>query len=151
MTIHFYSNLSEPNCVAKTIVEALVLEGKLRAESQVTNPDILIETSALDPVVNYAYIPDFSRYYYISELTSIRSNLWRVSLTVDVLMSFATGIRGTQSIIQETERVSAGGNRYLTNDAFVTQVKRKTDIIQFPQGFGNDPYYILITAGGVPQ
>lgn len=151
MQIHLYSTASEPNCVAKSISEIITLEGTLRDSTSIVSPQILIAAPTIDPVVNYAMIPEFGRYYYVSDATSVRQNLWVLSLTVDVLMSFAAGIHITQAIVQETERVSAGGNRYLTNDAFVTEVKRKTDIIQFPQGFSNDPYYILITAGGVPQ
>lgn len=38
--------------------------------------------------VNYLYIEDFKRYYYITHLRSIRTGLVEVSCHVDVLMSF---------------------------------------------------------------
>lgn len=148
MTIELYVNTSEPTVVDKTIVLADTLSGFLRDNSSVTNPVIRIEYT--NPVsCNYAFIPEFGRYYYVDDIVSLRTNLWELHLRVDVLMSFKVDIRNSQVIVEETSSESAGGSMYLNNDAFVAQVKHKTDIIQFPQGFGDSPYYILITAGGV--
>lgn len=148
MTIELYVNTSEPTVVDKMIVLSTTLSGYLRDNSSVTNPIIRIEHE--NPIsCNYALIPEFGRYYYVDDIVSMRTNLWELHLRVDVLMSFKTDIRNSQVIVEETSSESSGGNNYLTNDAFVAQVKHKTDIIQFPQGFGDSPYYILITAGGV--
>lgn len=148
MTIELYVNTSEPTVVDKTIVLADTLSGFLRDNSSVTSPVIRIEHAS--PVsCNYAFIPEFGRYYYVDDIVSLRINLWELHLRVDVLMSFKTDIRNSQVIVEETSSESAGGSMYLNNDAFVAQVKHKTDVIQFPQGFSDSPYYILITAGGV--
>ncbi len=37
---------------------------------------------------NYAYIPNFNRYYYINDIISLGNNFWSIVLSVDVLMSF---------------------------------------------------------------
>lgn len=148
MTIELYVNTSEPTVVDKTIVSIETLSGFLRDNSSVTNPVIRIEYA--NPVsCNYVYIPEFNRYYYVDDIVSLRTNLWELHLRVDVLMSFKTDIRNSQVIVEETASESSGGNNYLANDAFVAQVKHKTDIIQFSQGFTDTPYFILITAGGV--
>lgn len=41
---------------------------------------------------NYAYIPTFNRYYFVTRVTIIRSNLFRYDFHVDPLMSFQTEI-----------------------------------------------------------
>ena len=147
MDIVLYTNVSEPAVVDKFIAEVVTLTGTLREPSSVTNPVIKVEMQS--PVAcNYAYISEFSRYYYIDDIVSLRTNLWELHLRVDVLMSFKQGIRNSQVIVDESAVESAGGNRYLSNDAFVSQVKHKTDVVQFPDGFGDSPYYILITARG---
>lgn len=148
MTIELYVNTSEPTVVDKVIVLAETLSGFLRDNSSVTTPIIRAE-HANPSACNYAYISEFDRYYYVDDMISMRTNLWELHLRVDVLMSFKTDIRNSQAIVEETATESAGGNMYLNNDAFVAQVKHKTDIIQFPSGFGSIPYYVLITAGGV--
>ena len=149
MEIVLYQNVSEPNVVTKFIAEVTTLTGSLREASSVTNPVIRVEMS--NPVTaNYAYISEFSRYYYINDIVCLRTNLWELHLRVDVLMSFASGIKASMAIVEETtlegnERV----NSYVTNDSFARLVKDKTDIIQFPDGFDEQPYFILITAGGI--
>jgi len=154
MTIELKVSISEPNVLQKTIVDVTSLEGSLRNDSPISNPSILIESDAVaigDVVrANYAYIPEFGRYYYIRECTQIRNHLWKLDMVCDVLMSFATGIKASMAIVQETtvegnDRV----NNYVSNDSFARLVKDKTDIIQFPSGFEDSPFFILITAGGI--
>ena len=52
---------------------------------------------------NYVYIPDFNRYYFINDITSVRQNLWRLSLHVDVLMSYKKEINNTYAFISRNE------------------------------------------------
>lgn len=153
MTINLYSNVSEPTVVDKVIVSITSLEGVLRNESPISEPSILIECDdvAVSDLIraNYAQIPEFGRYYYIQECTQIRNHLWMLDLKCDVLKSFQQFILLSMAIVDQTtdegiERV----NEYMSDDSFVTTVKDKTDIVQFPDGFSNSPHYILITAGG---
>ena len=154
MTIELKTCTSEPNAVSKTLASLMDLEGFLREESPISNPSIMIESSL--PIAsnivqaNYAYIPAFSRYYFITEITHIRTHLWRLDMKCDVLMSFASSIGESAAIIEETSLIGAQrDNEYVSNDSFATLVKDKTDIIQFASGFDDTPYFILITAGGV--
>lgn len=50
------------------------------------------------PAYNYAYIPDFSRYYYITDWVFI-GGLWRASLTVDVLATYKTQILSSSQFV----------------------------------------------------
>lgn len=50
------------------------------------------------PAYNYAYIPDFSRYYYITDWVFI-GGLWRASLTVDVLATYRRQIRASSQYV----------------------------------------------------
>lgn len=153
MTINLYSNVSEPIIVDKVIISITSLEGALRNESPISEPTILIECDdvAVSNLIraNYAQIPEFGRYYYIQECTQIRNHLWMLDLKCDVLKSFQQFILLSMAIVDQTtdegiERV----NDYMADDSFVTTVKDKTDIVQFPDGFSSSPHYILITAGG---
>lgn len=147
MEIILYTCVSEPVVVDKFIAEVATLEGYLRNETSVTSPSIRIE-GEFPADANYAYIPDFNRYYYIEDIEHYRNEIWFLSLVCDVLMSFKQGIRNSQVIVNETATTPAGGNKYLSNDAFVSTVKTKTDILNFPSGFDSAPEFILITAGG---
>lgn len=117
MTIQFYRNNSKEKTVDKTSFLSLVLsaDGFLREESSVLNPVIMLQTTdstqAVEangepvdangdlieynyqisdtlPDFNYAYIPDFHRYYFVTEIVSVRNGLWRIGMRVDVLMTY---------------------------------------------------------------
>lgn len=146
MTITLYYNHSENNVINKDKASARVLTGTLREETSITNPVFIIESDATIVNYNYAYIPDFSRYYFITDITSVRNGLWRITLRCDVLESFADDILSSSCVIDHSTNV--GTNDYLNSDTWVSTVKDKTDIIQFSSGLSNSGEYILITAGG---
>lgn len=146
MLVKLYYNNSANNKIGKTLNSETVLEGSLRDSSKVISPQILIESST--PLsFNYAFIPSFNRYYFITEIEAYRTNLWLLTLKVDVLETYKTDIKNLNCIIEATEGYK--GNNYLSDsDSWVSTVKTKTDIINFPNGLLEDGEYILITAGG---
>ena len=147
MNIILYLNSSEREAITKDLSNGTVLTGSLRNESSVINPTILIEH--LNPSgFNYCYIEEFGRYYFITDIVSVRTNLWRIRCSVDVLMSFAQEILNLNVIVSDA---SIGDQRptYMSGDVWQTTVKTKTDVINFPSGLLDDGEYILITSGGI--
>lgn len=145
MEITLYVNHSEVNKIRKSITGGETLAGTLRNESNVIAPTIVIKHT--NPTgFNYAYIPEFHRYYFINEITSIRNGLWNVKLNSDPLMSFSGEILNCSVILSET--TETGKSRYLSGRNWVNNCKNKTDILTFSNGLNNEGEYILITAGG---
>lgn len=145
MIIDLYVNYSEKNRIDKLIMNRLQLDGTLKSETSVLNPSIIIE--ATNPsIYNYMYIPLFHRYYYITDITSIRNNLWRITGSVDVLMTYSNEIKEIPILIESAENTQES---YVTGDQWMTTVKNKTDIINFTNGFNDTGDYILITSGGL--
>lgn len=65
----------------------------LKQPTSVTDPVLLIRSQKTDakpftPFHNYLFIYDFTRYYFINEIISVREDLWEVHCHVDVLYSF---------------------------------------------------------------
>ena len=145
MDIKLYKNHSEKNKISKSLTGEIEYSGTLRDETSVINPIILIHAENLSQF-NYAYIPQFHRYYYIRDIVSVRNDLWRISLTVDPLMSFKNDILDLNVILSDTE--STGQSDYYAGDQWRALVKTKTDIIKFSNGLLDSGEYILITAGG---
>lgn len=145
MEITLYTNNSEKNKINKTLINPTIYEGNLRDVTDVINPIILLETATIGEH-NYAYIPQFNRYYFITAISSVRTGLWAVALQVDVLMSFKTDILNLVVILNNTE--SNGINNYLPSDVFRNNVKTRTDIFNFSSGLLDSGEFILITAGG---
>lgn len=144
MNITFYQNISEYNAVNKSIRELATITGTLRDESSIIDPVITI--SDIDNIVgsmNYAYIPDFNRYYFITNIESVRSNLWRVSFHVDVLYTYRAQIKSNSAIIERNE------NQYdlkLNDGLFKTQQNPRIAQFPFPSGF-NTWNFVLAIAG----
>lgn len=145
MEIILYTNNNEKNKINKTLINPTSYEGNLRDVTDVINPIILLESATIGEH-NYAYIPQFNRYYFITAISSVRMGLWAVALQEDVLMSFKTDILNLVVILNNTE--SNGINNYLPSDVFRNNVKTRTDIFNFSSGLLDSGEFILITAGG---
>lgn len=145
MNLKLYTNVSEKNCLGKTLINETDFQGVLREQSSIINPIIRVQSTEL-PDFNYAYIPDFKRYYFIVGIRNMSTNIWELSLGVDVLESFKSSIGSNTAILSDTE--STGRYTYIEGDQWKTNVKNTTDIINFPSGLSNAGEYILITAGG---
>lgn len=102
--IELYQNSAEINRVDKTlhIVNVGSLSGALRDECSIIRPSIIIAQDSL-PTFNYVYIPIFSRYYFVTGITSINFGLWRIELNTDVLMTYQTGVKALTAIIARQE------------------------------------------------
>lgn len=144
MTIKFYQNSSEEKAVDKNITQLVTVEGILRESSSVIDP--VINVSGVDQYIgsiNYAYIEEFNRYYFINDITSVRDNMWRMSMHTDVLYTYRTAIRNNHAIIERNE------NQYdlLLNDGiFQTQQNPRIAQVLFPAGFSQTDF-VLAVAG----
>lgn len=147
MILKLYKSNSERNCVTKVLSNELSLEGTLRHETSIKTPVITIAGDVSIIGYNYAFIVEFNRYYFITDIKSIRNGIWEVSFLCDVLMSFKTDILNSYAIIDHTTEHDT--SNYLSSDIWTTLVKDKTDIINFSGASLLDSgEYILITAGG---
>lgn len=148
MDIILYQTTSERERINKDLSSSLPLSGYLRGECSVTNPSFNIEvTNPSD--YNYCYIPDFGRYYYITNIVSVRTNIWRIDCDVDVLMSFKDAILNLDVIVSDISLGESPVSTYYSGEQWASTVRTKTDIINFPDGLLDNGEYILITSGGV--
>lgn len=102
--IHTYKSSAEQNRVDKTnfLTAESLISGVLREASSLIHPSITF-TSDTIPTFNYVYIPIFNRYYYVTDITSIKNKLWQMSLTVDVLMTYKEALLACTGYIDRNE------------------------------------------------
>ena len=147
MIIELYKTSSEKNKIGKSLANKISLEGNLREQSNVISPVITIQVN--NPTqYNYAKIPEFNRYYYITEMSSVRTGIWQISLSVDVLETYKEQIKGLKAVVDKqqgtnysTELYDDGSFRY-REDTFIETAK-------FQNGFSETGQYILLTAGAI--
>ena len=146
MNITFYKNSSEKEKIGKSLSSGLTLSGNLRDECSITSPNILVEATSLVDY-NYCYIPEFKRYYFISDITSVRNNLWRVSLKCDVLESFKSDILNSSCIVNKQQNQSYSNN--IDDGSYINRVDNFIEIANYQNGFNADGEFILLTAGAI--
>ena len=142
MQLKLYKSLDEKNRIRKTLTEELILNGALRDKSSVIKPTILIQTDPLD--YNYAYIPEFGRYYFINNVVAMRNKSFIIDLKCDVLMSYADEIYNLRALIDREETQS---QQYVTGD-FVIDARHNTEKIAFTNPFTEKNYILVAMKGG---
>lgn len=145
MEIILYNNKSPKNKIGKNLTNANTITGSLRGESSTSNLQFLLNIVNLNPY-NYMYVSDFGKYYFITNIISVRTGLWLVTASIDVLESFKSEILSLNVILSNTE--STGAKNYKMGSCWDVLVKDKTDIISFSDGLLSTGEFILITAGG---
>lgn len=143
MQIKLYKNLSEVNTIGKTLTEESVRTGTLKDGCSVLSPSVVLTGENLSGY-NYAYIPQFSRYYFIKEITSVKSGLWEISMRVDVLETYKDSIKANTAIIKRQEKI---WDMYINDEKFKAESTNKTATIMFPQNHFNTVNFILTVAG----
>lgn len=118
-SIMLYKNIAENHRVDKTSYLTAVggLDGALREGTNLVAPTILIYYDKF-PDFNYVYIAPFKRYYYVSTIDIVRTNLYEISLGIDVLMTYREGIYNLQAFV---ERNQFDGNPMLVDKKRVVE------------------------------
>ena len=156
-SIEFLYNNEPMNKITKSPQDlGLVLTGTLRDESSIVDPVVIVECA--NPIVaNYAYIPEFNRYYYIRNIDAYRSyndgenmhNLWRITMHTDVLKTFSEGILGSPCIVGKS---SNRFNLYLNDNRYKLKQNDLISVQRFPEGFDlGDMTYVLVLLGSRTQ
>ena len=142
MNILLYKTTNANNDLNKTISDKVELVGVLREASSVIAPSILIQSNPIG--YNYAYIPEFGRYYYIKNITAFRKGAYIVDLKCDVLMSFREEILNMSGVVSRL----TDGDDYATRDIKTKclETHRRLDFPETP--FTRNGSYILISKGG---
>lgn len=117
--------------------------GSLRNPSNVIDPVILTERNLID--FNYVSIPAFNRYYFVKEIRMVRDNLMEISLHVDVLYSFASGILQCTAIAHRTAKGTMQSPFIV--DPKMPMSAQCTVQTMHMGNLGDSGLYILITAG----
>ena len=147
MEIKLYKTSSPRKKLVKDLTNGITLVGTLRAQSSVMAPTFTVQDTAVVGY-NYCYIPDFGRYYYINGINALRSNLFELSLGIDVLMTYAEAIRSNAAIVDKVQPQYAA-MPYINDGSFVSTNKMEQTVINFSNGFNDAGEFILITAEGM--
>ena len=142
MNILLYKTTNANNDLNKTISDKVELVGALRDASSIIAPSILIQSNPIG--YNYAYIPEFGRYYYIKNITAFRKGAYIVDLKCDVLMSFREEILNMSGVVSRL----TSGDEYANRDIKTKCLETHRKIVFENTPFTADGTYILVAQGG---
>lgn len=90
MIILFYKNYTQTNSLYKKLSNETSMEILFKQEFNILNDTLEIECNIGQFIsnYNYCYIPILHRYYYIVDYNIISQSIVRITLKVDVLMTY---------------------------------------------------------------
>lgn len=142
MLISLYNTNDSNIVVDKTLTNKIDYDIKIKDTTSVTNPTIILKTNTLI-TSNYAYIPDFNRYYYIEKIEVCPNDVYRIALKCDVLKSFKDDIKHSSAYV--TQQTTT--NKYYDN-GYKSEVKKEVDIFKSDYVLEQGTNTILVTIGG---
>lgn len=135
------NNQEELNKISKSPSTVMTLTGTLRDETDIVDPVIIIEYAGTLTNCNYMYISEFNRYYFITKIESVRTNLWRVYAHCDVLKTYAQAILGTPAVVARSE---TRYNLMLNDSFFKVYSNPRLQIANFPNKFSGYSYVLVM-------
>lgn len=79
--------------------------GAFREECEILTPSVLFEFNSF-PTFNYVFIPSLSRFYFVTNITCVRSNIYRVDMKIDVLYSYMDDIYNQDAYVLRNENIA---------------------------------------------
>ncbi len=95
-TVNFYSFSKKENSTAVPAGSGTSFGCVLKHDSSIMSPVITLDIGTSSaPGFNYAYIPAYGRYYFITEWVWVENRLWSAYLSIDVLATYKYEIGNT--------------------------------------------------------
>ena len=141
MILELYKTIDSNNTINKELTNKKTYDIKLKENTNIINPMIILSSETLLTSYNYAYIPDFERYYFINSITINSKKVYVLSLECDVLESFKTDILNSNAYIGKSDTIN---NYYNSNNS---EVRKEVNIYYSDVELEKEDNKILITFG----
>lgn len=146
MEIILYYNDSEKIKLDKELRQIGTIEGRLFQNTSITKPSIMFDLDTTVFSANYLYIPQFNRYYFITDVVNVSANKWQIQARVDVLTSFKSTIRENTAIIERQENEY---NLYLDDKYYRAYQNEDVQYKKFSGSLPSDKYILVVNGGGM--
>ena len=143
MELILYKTTNDRNVINKELTDPKSLDIKLKRDELVESPNISCNRFEGIQDYNYAYIPNFERYYFIVDSEVLNKRIVRLRLHTDVLETYKT------DILNSTVRASVAEIDSYVNVEPNHDVRVKINKLMLENtDFKNSETYILTTIGG---
>lgn len=144
-TIALYQYTGDSRVVSKQLDSAVSEHSFLLKDGcSIDKPVISFSAPAnIAASLNYAYIADFGRYYWITDRNSTTNGVVELTLESDPWTSFATQLRGVSATV---DRSASNWQGFLYDNGYQLLAYKTAAIRNFPNAIDNDTM-ILTTVG----
>ena len=142
----FYENKSDERYLNKNIelkydnIPIQILE-----PASIVRPTLKVSSGLIGQSVNYLYIEELERYYYIRNWI-MDNGFIQLECEVDVLMSFKSDIKKQNTIVARNEKLF---NMYLEDNKIKVQNRTAIRTVRFPSGFTSRNLILGVVGNGV--
>ena len=157
MQIKFGYTFDDRRKLEKNVTWFDTFDCKPYTEYNISAPNLLI-VNATGAIANnnYAYIPNYQRYYYVDSVTVGRNGMYAVQLSVDVLMTYADAIKNLSATISRQEHI---GIHAIVDSLLPLQNRKDLAVIEFESsefnigsaGTGDYNFVLNVSGGGSGQ
>lgn len=152
MNIVCYNNESDPRVLRKTLTEITSITAVPWGECSVINPVIRVRPFDYYADVNYIYIADYKRYYYVNDIIMQSGNILEFHCAVDVLQTYSKQILESTCICVANENTNTP---YIRDESYPVSLKKTITTYVFTENAFNidtatdsNYNYVLTVAGG---
>jgi hypothetical protein len=143
MLMKLYTTKTPNNTIGKVLENETEYNIKFKSQADRTKPVVVLMSETMIDF-NYAYIPDFNRYYFVESIEVTPNKIYNISLRCDVLESFKNDILASSGFVNQ----QTTPNKYYNSD-YQTEIKKEVDVIKSNVTLDTTKSTILVTIGGV--
>ena len=124
----------------------------VKSPCSIINPTVQLSKAAVGDqwaLVNYAYVPMFGRYYFVDDITVQNDGLLEMTLSIDVLHTYANQLKNLQLEIVRSS--SLNSKMYIDPEMPIMAYKhlKPIQIGKIPESVSvSSKNYVLTVAGG---
>lgn len=152
ISVQLMQNSSPVEKIGKSLTAGGSYTCLLKENTSILDPVIILQTSDSIHSLNYMYISDFGRYYFIKDIKSLNNNRWEISAHIDVLETYKQQILANSAVIKRQQNTY---NLYLDDPEFHAynneQIQTKKFTVPSGGGFTKSLHYIMTVNGSNDQ
>ena len=139
MILKLYNTTDSNNTIGKTLTDEEIFNITFKDTFDIVNPIVRLKSDT--PILkNYAYIPEFDRYYFITSIQIEPNKIYELFLECDVLETYKEDILASTGLVTR----AGEGNKFY-DGGLNSEVRKEVDIYEsvLETDYGNS--IILVT------
>jgi len=120
--LKLYNTSDSNNTIGKTLTDEETFDITFKGEFDIINPIILLKSDT--PILkNYAYIPEFNRYYFIISIQIQSNKVYELFLECDVLETYKEDILASKGLVTRCTE----GNKFF-DSGYNSEVRKQIHV-----------------------